>query len=155
MCKPVRLASSGSSPTPAPPTIPSWSLVRARCQELRQWPLPSCQHRSGQQRPHQHTWPATAPPATICPPGPPPSPQPLWHCEPKVWHQNCGQLGATSRITVPVKSESLEPWVLTTRKFQDHQVLEHFSCQDQECLELSNFRNAAFCHKRSKPRKWI
>lgn len=68
----------GSSAWPAhpPPPHPLLSWGRARCHELRQQPLPSCQRRSGRQRPHQHTW-APLHPATVPPrfPLPPPSPR--------------------------------------------------------------------------------
>lgn len=70
-------------------SILSWSWVKARYQELRQQPLPSCRRPSCRQRPRWCTWPATAPPAAAPSPGSPPSPHPrrpelLWHRQPTV-----------------------------------------------------------------------
>lgn len=50
-----QLGLSGSPSCPGP--LPSW--VPAKCDGLRQQPLPGCQHRSGRQLPQGHTWPAT------------------------------------------------------------------------------------------------
>lgn len=91
---------------------------------------------------------------------PPPRPQfllppPLNPCG--IINPRCGirQLDLNFQNHNAFELENSRTTVRKTRKFQDHQVLEHFPFQAQDLSEPNNFKNAASRNQRSKPQKRI
>lgn len=148
MWKALSLASSGSPSWP----VPTRSWVRARCHELRQQP-PAVSTRPAA---NNHT---SAPGLPLCylPPPPPQFllPPPLNPCG--IINPRCGirQLDLNFQNHNAFELENSRTMVRQTRKFQDHQVLEHFPFQARDRSEPNNFKNAASRNQRSKPQKRI